>query len=65
MPNILSKQYQGLVHFAIIVLALAANVLTNPQLVDLGWTWVGPAAAAIPPILLFLQRFTPVGDTKP
>lgn len=60
--NPLSKQYQGLFHFACIVLALAASVLTNPALVDLGWSWVGPAASAIPTILLFLQRFTPVGD---
>lgn len=60
--NVLSKDYSGLFHFVTIVLALAASVLTNPALVDLGWTWVGPVASAIPPILLFLQRFTPVGD---
>lgn len=60
--NPLSKQYQGLFHFAIIVLALAANVLTSPAVVDLGWSWVGPVAAAIPAVLLFLQRFTPIAD---
>jgi len=65
MPNVLSKQYRGVFHFATIVLALALSVLTNQALIDLGWSWVGPAAQAIPPILLFLQRFTPVGDSKP
>lgn len=62
MPNPFSKQYQGLYHFAMVVLSLAATVLTAPALVDLGWTWVGPAATFITSAGLFLQRFTPVGD---
>lgn len=60
--NILSKRYTGLFHFGLIVLAAVANVLTNPAVVDLGWPWVGPAASIAAGVLLFLQRFTPIGD---
>jgi len=63
--NILSKQYQGLFHYATIVLTLALAVVTDPHVTSLGFTWLVPVAAAIPTILIFLQRFTTVGDTKP
>ena len=61
--NPLSKSYTGLFHLATVVLALVASVLTNPDVVDLGWTWVGPAASGAAALLLLLQRFTPIGDT--
>ena len=64
MSNIFSKQYKGLFHFGVIVLAAVANVLTNPEVVDLGWAWVGPVAAIVAPVLLFLQRFTALGEPK-
>lgn len=65
MPNPFSKQYQGLYHFAVVALALLAGVLTSPSLVNLGLPWVGQAAQAVAFLGLLLQRFTPVGDTKP
>lgn len=63
MPNILSKQYQGLFHYAMIVLTFALAIVTNPHVTSLGYTWLAPVAAAIPTILIFLQKYTTVGDT--
>jgi len=62
--NVLSKQYKGLFHYATVVLTLVLAVVTNPHVTDLGYTWLAPVAAAIPTILIFIQRFTPIGDTS-
>jgi hypothetical protein len=62
VPNILSKDYKGLIHFVNVVLTFAAVILTAPQIVDLDLPWLAPAASGVTAALLFIQRFTKLGD---
>ena len=62
--NVLSKQYKGLFHYAVMALTVAAAVLTSPSLADLGWSWLPAATSGVLFVLTTLQRFTPLGDEQ-
>ena len=62
--NLLDPKLGGKLRAVGVILTFVVAALTDPRLVDLGWTWVTPVVAGINGVIQLLAHFTTVGDAN-